>query len=196
MGAATLSRGHCTFARQLHIVGSRAFHAFGRSYMKERKFILGALVACLVLAAASLAGVAAAKPGKKGAAPLKVAFLYPGPYNDGGWSTAHEAGRLYVQKMLGSKVKTTYKDKIFSNAQVPQIVAGLVRDGYTMIFGCSFGMFELGVNGQLYKKYPNVLFEQATGLQIEKNESEYFGAAEDTIYLSGMAAGAATKNGT
>ena len=64
-----------------------------------------------------------------------------------------------------------------------------------MIFGCSFGMFENGVNGQLYKKYPDVLFEQATGLQIKKNQSEYFGAGEDTIYLSGMAAGAATKKG-
>ena len=64
-----------------------------------------------------------------------------------------------------------------------------------MIFGCSFGIFELGVNGQLYKKYPDVLFEQATGTQIKKNQSEYFGAGEDTIYLSGMAAGAAIEEG-
>jgi basic membrane protein A len=41
-----------------------------------------------------------------------------------------------------------------------------------------------------------VLFEQATGIDTAKNLSEYFGAGEDTIYLSGMAAGAATKNGT
>jgi basic membrane protein A len=64
-----------------------------------------------------------------------------------------------------------------------------------MIFGTSFGMFELGVNGQLWHKYPKVLFEQATGTQVTKNQAEYFGAAEDTIYLSGMAAGAATKKG-
>jgi basic membrane protein A len=75
------------------------------------------------------------------------------------------------------------------------MVAGLVRDGYQMIFGTSFGEFELGVNGQLHTKYPNVLFEQATGTLIAKNQSEYFGAGEDTIYLSGMAAGAATKKG-
>ena len=107
--------------------------------MKERKFVLGALIACLVLAAATLAGLAAAKPGKKAAEPFKVAWIYPGPYNDGGWSSAHDAGRLYAQKMLGGKIKTTYKDKAFSNAQVPQIVAGLVRDGYQMIFATSFG---------------------------------------------------------
>ena len=61
--------------------------------MKERKFVLGALIACLVIAAASLAGLAAAKPGKKQAA-FKVAWIYPGPHNDGGWSQAHDAGRL------------------------------------------------------------------------------------------------------
>ena len=56
-------------------------------------------------------------------------------------------------------------------------------------------MFELGVNGQLWQKYPKVIFEQATGTQVKKNQAQYFGAAEDTIYLSGMAAGAATKKG-
>ena len=162
--------------------------------MKQRRFVLGALVACLVLVAASLVGLAAAKPGKHQKV-FKVAWIYPGPARDGGWSQAHDDGRLYVQKTLGGKVQTTYKDKVFSNAQVPQIVAGLVRDGYNMIFATSFGMLELGVNGQLWKKYPNVIFEQATGLQVEKNQAEYFGAAEDTIYLSGMAAGAATKKG-
>src|SRR5262249_52608799 len=49
--------------------------------------------------------------------------------------------------------------------------------------------------GQLYAKYPNIKFEQATGTQIKPNQAEYFGAGEDSIYLSGMAAGAATKNG-
>ena len=62
-----------------------------------------------------------------------------------------------------------------------------------MIFGGPFGMFENGVNGQLWSRYPDVKFQQATGLQVKKNQSEYFGAGEDTIYLSGMAAGAALR---
>jgi len=161
--------------------------------MRKRKALFVGCVALLgVGVALGLANAVAARPK---ATPFKVAWIYPGPHNDGGWSQAHEAGRLYVQKMLGNKVQTTYKEDVFSNAQVPQIVAGLVRDGYKMIFGCSFGMFSLGVNGELWKKYPNVLFEEATGSQVEKNQSQYFGAAEDTIYLSGMAAGAATKKG-
>src|SRR3954471_17934060 len=162
--------------------------------MKNRRFMLGALLACLVMAAALTATLASAKPSRSTKA-FKVAWIYPGPYNDGGWSSAHDAGRKYAEKVLGSKIQTTYKDKVFSNASVPQIVAGLARDGYQMIFGTSFGQFELGVNGQLYAKYPKIKFEQATGTQIKPNQSEYFGAAEDTIYLSGMAAGAATKKG-
>ena len=162
--------------------------------MRNRRFMLGALLACLVVIAATAAGLASAKPAKHASA-FKVAWIYPGPYNDGGWSQAHDAGRKYAEKVLGSKIQTTYKDKVFSNASVPQIVAGLARDGYQMIFGTSFGQFELGVNGQLYAKYPKIKFEQATGTQIKKNQAEYFGAAEDTIYLSGMAAGAASKKG-
>ncbi|MDH5333884.1 MAG: BMP family ABC transporter substrate-binding protein [Thermoleophilia bacterium] len=159
--------------------------------MKRRRALL-CLVLGLTAAALVVAATSAAKPEQE---VLKVAWIYPGPHNDGGWAQAHDVGRLAVEKALGSKVQTTYKENIFSNAQVPQVVAGLVREGYTMIFGCSFGMFENGVNGQLYRKYPDVLFEQATGLQIQKNQSEYFGAGEDTIYLSGMAAGAASKKG-
>jgi basic membrane protein A len=156
-----------------------------------RKYVLGAIVLALAAGALTLVGGAAAKP----EAAFKVAWIYPGPHNDHGWSQAHDAGRLLVQKTFGSKVQTTYKENIFSNAQIPQVVAGLVRDGYKMIFGCSFGNFSNGVNGQLYKKYPDVLFEEATGLQVKKNQSQYFGAGEDTIYLSGMAAGAASKKG-
>jgi basic membrane protein A len=45
------------------------------------------------------------------------------------------------------------------------------------------------------KKYPDVKFEMATGTIIQKNMSEYYGRGEDAIYLSGIAAGAATKSG-
>ncbi len=158
----------------------------------RRRVVLGGLVLVLAATGLVLAGGGAAKSEQD---PFKVAFIYPGPHNDQGWSQAHDAGRLAIEKALGSQVQTTYKENVFSNAQVPQIVAGLVREGYQMIFGCSFGMFENGVNGQLYSKYPEVIFEQATGLQIKKNQAEYFGAGEDTIYLSGMAAGAASKKG-
>jgi basic membrane protein A and related proteins len=148
--------------------------------------VLAALAAAAVVLAVGIGNGSAAK-----SASYKVAWIYVGPHNDHGWSQAHDQGRLYVQKALGSKVQTTYKENIANGPQLQQTVASLVQQGYKLIFGTSFGFFDK----KLAAKYPDVLFEQATGTDQSKNLSEYFGAAEDTIYLSGMAAGAATKKG-
>ena len=156
--------------------------------MTRRKL---ALVAFLVALAATAATLAATAGATKNAAPFKVAWIYIGPHNDAGWSQAHDDGRLYVQKMLGSKVQTTYKENIAVGPQLQQTVASLVQQGYKMIFGTSYGFFDK----KLAAKYPDVLFEQATGTDTAKNLSEYFGAGEDTVFLSGMAAGAASKTG-
>jgi basic membrane protein A len=162
--------------------------------MRKRKLAFAALFSALVTTAVLLAVGATAGSARTDStkAVFKVAWIYVGPHNDAGWSQAHDQGRLYVQKMLGSKVQTTFKENIAVGAQLQQTVASLVNQGYKMIFGTSYGFFDK----KLAAKYPSVLFEQATGTDTAKNLSEYFGAAEDTVYLSGMAAGAATKKST
>src|SRR6476660_3338778 len=157
--------------------------------MKKKFGAVGVLVALAVAAVALAVGTGSGTAAKS--APYKVAWIYVGPHNDHGRSQAHDQGRLYVQKALGSKVQTTYKENIANGPQLQQTVATLVQQGYKLIFGTSFGFFDK----KLAAKYPDVLFEQATGTDQAKNLAEYFGAAEDTIYLSGMAAGAASKNG-
>jgi basic membrane protein A len=162
--------------------------------MRRGKRGLAALLTALAVTAGLLAlgaTVGSAKP-QSGKAAYKVAWIYVGPHNDAGWSQAHDDGRKYVQRMLGSKVQTTFKENIAVGAQLQQTVQSLVNQGYKMIFGTSYGFFDK----KLAAKYPSVLFEQATGTDQAKNLAEYFGAAEDTVYLSGMAAGAATKKGT
>jgi basic membrane protein A and related proteins len=156
--------------------------------MKRTKIALAALIATLAAVGALVAATAGSA---KHSDVFKVAWIYVGPHNDGGWSQAHDAGRQYVQKMLGSKVQTTYKENIAVGPQLQQTVQSLVQQGYKMIFGTSYGFFDK----KLAAKYPDVLFEQATGTDVAKNLSEYFGAAEDTVFLSGMAAGAASKTG-
>ena len=167
----------------------------------SRKYVLAGLVAALaatglVLAAAWPTGspssiVVSATPEQT---TFKAAWIYVGPHNDGGWSQAHDNGRLAVQKALGSKVKTTYKELVPEGPQVSQVIESLIRDGNKMIFATSFGYQSAMVAAA--KKHPDVYFEMATGTATSKNLAEYFGAGEDSIYLSGMAAGAATKNGT
>ncbi|MGH2935869.1 MAG: BMP family ABC transporter substrate-binding protein [Gaiellaceae bacterium] len=156
--------------------------------MKRRKLALATLLVVIGAVALVFAGTGA---GRTNASAFKVAWIYVGPHNDGGWSQAHDDGRLYVQKMLGSKVATTYKENIAVGSQFNQTVASLSAQGYKMIFATSYGM----ITKALAAKYPNILFEQATGTDLSKNLAEYFGRAEDTVFLSGMAAGYASKTG-
>src|SRR5438067_1955679 len=155
----------------------------------------------LVLPVLAFAGVAVLAIGvaagsarsHKQAATFKAAWIYVGPHDDHGWSQAHDQGRLYVQKHLGSKVETTYKELVPEGPQTCQVIESLVRDGNKLIFATSFGFQDCMVSEA--KKHPDVKFEQATGTAQSSNLAEYFGAGEDAIYLSGMAAGAATKKG-
>jgi basic membrane protein A len=159
--------------------------------MRKRR-VLAALVAAVGAVALLTATTVTATTGKK-AAPFKVAWIYVGPHNDGGWSQAHDVGRLAVQRALGSKVQTTYKENVPEGPQVAQVIESLIRDGNKMIFATSFGF--QNAMAAAAKKHPDVKFEMATGTAQGPNLAEYFGAAEDAIYLSGMAAGAATKKG-
>jgi basic membrane lipoprotein Med (substrate-binding protein (PBP1-ABC) superfamily) len=158
--------------------------------MKRSK---AALAALLLLGAASALVLAGGVSAKSSPTPFKAAWIYVGPHNDGGWSQAHEAGRLAVQKYFGSKVLTTYKENVPEGPQVSTVIDSLVRDGNKIIFGTSFG-FQPAMKAAA-AKYPDVKFEMCTGTWVSKNMAEYFGAGEDSIYLSGMAAGAATKTG-
>jgi basic membrane lipoprotein Med (substrate-binding protein (PBP1-ABC) superfamily) len=160
--------------------------------LTRRKLALGAILFAIAAVAVALAVTATGSA--KSSATFKAAWIYVGPHNDGGWSQAHDQGRLAVQKALGSKVKTTYKENVPEGPQVAQVIDSLVRDGNKIIFATSFGF--QGAMKAAAAKYPDVKFEMATGTYTSKNMAEYFGAAEDAIYLSGMAAGAATKSGT
>jgi basic membrane protein A len=158
----------------------------------RRKHALAALL--LAFGATALVLIVGAGIGSaKTQATYKAAWIYVGPHNDGGWSQAHDQGRLHVQKALGSKVQTTFKENVPEGPQVAQVIESLIRDGNKIIFATSFG-FQPAMIAEA-KKHPDVFFEMATGTSQSKNMAEYFGAGEDAIYLSGMAAGAATKKG-
>lgn len=159
--------------------------------MKKQGVGLGVVVTLAIVALVAVATSTAASGAKT--APIKAAWIYVGPHNDGGWSQAHDRGRLYVQKKLGANVITTYKENVPEGPQAAQVIDSLVRDGNKIIFATSFGYMD--AMAAAAKKYPNVYFEHATGYKSSKNFANYFGAGEDAIYLSGIAAGAATKKG-
>ncbi|MDQ2943130.1 MAG: BMP family ABC transporter substrate-binding protein [Candidatus Dormibacteraeota bacterium] len=147
------------------------------------------LAAIAMVACGGSSGGSSASPG--GA--YKAAWIYVGSKSDAGWTKAHDDARLYVEQQLGGQVKTTFKENVPEGPQVTQVIDTLVADGNKIIFGTSFGFH--GEMAAAAKKYPNVYFEQATAFELDKNLAQFFGAAEDADYLTGMAAGAATKSG-
>ena len=125
--------------------------------------------------------------------PLKAAWVYVGPTNDGGWTQQHDAGRQAVQDHFGDAVETTYKENVPEGPQVLQTIDDLIADGNTVIFGTSFGFQDSFVEAA--EAHPDVCFEFATGYLGSDNMSQFYGAAEDTDFLAGMAAGAASETG-
>src|SRR5215831_4236722 len=120
--------------------------------MSGRRFARGVVALAVVALALGVSGAGSAA---QGASPYKVALILVGPHNDGGWSQAHYDGLQYVQKQLGSKVQTTYKENIAVGAQFAQTVASLASQGYKMIWATSYGM----VTPAVAARYPNVIFE-------------------------------------
>jgi len=80
------------------------------------------VLALTMAVAAGLSALTAATAGARQSAAFKVAWIYVGPHNDHGWSQAHDAGRLFVQKSLGSKVQTTFKELVPEGPQAAQVI--------------------------------------------------------------------------
>jgi basic membrane protein A len=62
--------------------------------------------------AATAAMVLSIGSGAEAADKTKVCFVYVGARTDGGWTQAHENGRLQVQKEFGDKIETPFLENV------------------------------------------------------------------------------------
>jgi basic membrane protein A len=120
---------------------------------------------------------------------LKVAFVHVGPVADKGWSWAHDQGMKYLEANMN--VETTFLESIPEGSDSQRVFEDLAAAGNDLIFGTSFGYMDPMLAAA--ENYPDVAFMHATGFKTGPNMGNYFGAAEEGRYLSGMAAGAATE---
>ena len=122
---------------------------------------------------------------------IKVGFLYVGPIGDGGYSYAHNEGRLYLEKEL--KVETIYKESVKEDkAEVEKVVDNMIDEGANVIVGTSFG-FQEGMLSSA-KKHPEVKFLHCSGYETAENMSQFFGKIHEMTYLNGIVAGLKTKS--
>jgi simple sugar transport system substrate-binding protein len=122
---------------------------------------------------------------------LKIGFIYVGPVGDHGWSYQHDQGRKAIEAAFPGRVETTYVESV-SEADAERPIEQLVRTGHKLIFTTSFGFMEPTV--KVAKKYPNVMFEHATGYKREKNLATYSGRFHEGRYIQGQIAGKMTKS--
>lgn len=120
---------------------------------------------------------------------MNVAFVYVGPIGDGGWTYAHNEGRLYLEEQLGDSIHTAYLESVPEGADSERVIRNLARQGFDIIFTTSFGYMD--PTGVVAEEFPDTVFIHISGQK--KNDTNFgnvFGAMEEMKYVAGMVAGA------
>ena len=152
--------------------------------MKKSKIIALLLVVSIVVAF-GLTGCQTSNDTQK----VKVGFVYIGPIGDGGWTDAHNDGRLMLEKQLG--VETIYKEIVAESAEAETTMRNMIDQGCNVIIATSYGYMDYVEN--VAKEYPNVKFLHCSGYKSSDNFSNYFGRIYQARYLTGIVAGMKTQ---
>lgn len=123
--------------------------------------------------------------GDGGDGTVRAAWVTDTPVGDLGWSWAHDQGRQAVQAEY-DWVETSIQEEV-APEDAGRVMEELSQGGADVIFGCAFGYMDAMIS--LSEEYPDVVYEHATGVNLEGNISIYFGRQYQTRYLVGQAAG-------
>lgn len=120
---------------------------------------------------------------------MTIGFIFIGPIGDGGYTFAHNQGRLAVEEEL--KVKTIYKESVPEGPEVEKVLRDMIDQGANAIFATSFGYMDYVE--KVAKEYPDVKFLHCSGYKSGDNFVNYFGRMYEPRFLSGLVAGMKTK---
>src|SRR6476661_122155 len=158
----------------------------GQSETTMKKFMIAAAAAALALGTA-MSGASAQEK-------LKVGFIYVGPVGDMGWTYQHEVGRRAIQEQFKDKIDTSFLENVNEGPDAERSIEQLVRTGHKLIYTTSFGFMD--ATAKVAKKYPDVMFEHATGYKRDKNLATYSGRFYEGRYIMGQIAAKMSKSGT
>lgn len=122
---------------------------------------------------------------------IKVGWVYIGVPGDHGWTYAHDQGRQFLEAEIPG-VESIVLENVPEGADAARSFEQLAQEGCSIIFGNTFGYGDAML--AVAKKYPDIKFMHATGLETADNLGTYFGRIYQARYLSGMVAGAMTEN--
>ncbi len=152
-----------------------------------------------LLQAGSGAAIVSALPSgaARAAKTITVGFIYVGPRDDYGYNQAHAEAAAILKKMPG--VKVLEEEKVPETVAVEKSMESMINlDGASLVFPTSFGYFDPHML-KMAAKYPKIQFRHCGGLWTKgkhpDNTGSYFGYIDECQYLSGIAAGHASKTG-
>jgi basic membrane protein A and related proteins len=125
--------------------------------------------------------------------PIKIGYIYVGPVDDGGWTTAHERARQQMMKALGDKITSQYVDNVPESPDAANTLSDLANQGCKLIYATSFGFMEPAM--KVAADFPDVNFEICTGFKTAPNVSNYNGRFHEGRSVCGTIAGHLSKAG-
>jgi simple sugar transport system substrate-binding protein len=125
-------------------------------------------------------------------APVEACFVYVGSHTDGGWSQAHDIARLAVEEEYGDAVETRFIENV-AEATSEGAIERMARSGCDIIFTTSFGFMDPTI--AVAERFPDVLFEHATGYKTAPNVSVYNSRFYEGRYIQGVIAASISEAG-
>ena len=121
--------------------------------------------------------------------PVRMAFIYDGQADDGGWNQAYDAARQYVEANMGDRVETTFVEEVSPGSETQAALEDFAEQGYDIVIGTTYIQDDLL---DITPNYPDTIFLSWAGWQLDEevgNVGHFDVATEDGRYLDGLAAG-------
>ncbi len=151
--------------------------------MKKIIFIAVVIIIAIVIGIFAIHGAE-----EKDDQTITVGLILNGNADDSSWSQSHYEGMKKTSEELG--VELIYKESVLES-DLEVVTDELVSDGCDIIICNSYGYGEY--LDEVSDKYPDIYFFHASGIENGDNVTTFFGRMYQIRYLSGIAAGMATK---
>ncbi|HEY5560868.1 MAG TPA: BMP family ABC transporter substrate-binding protein [Clostridiaceae bacterium] len=122
---------------------------------------------------------------------LKLAFVYSRSIETSGWTYAHELGRLYLNKVLGDQLTTSYVENIPENDSAYYYIKHLAEEGNDIIFTTS--PIYMNATLKCALEFPQIKFFNCSESHPFTHVANYYGRTYEPRFLTGVIAGAMTK---
>ena len=121
--------------------------------------------------------------------PVRMAFIYDGEVDDGGWNQAYEVARRFVESNMEERVETTFVENIAPGPATQSALEDFAEQGFDIVICTTYCQDDLL---EVTPNYPDTKFLSWAGWSLDEevgNVGHFDVATEDGRYLDGLAAG-------